>query len=392
MHKPDTIPAPPLAQRVHGAELAALRRISARCAEIGGINLSQGVCDLPTPDVVKQAAKKAIDDNRAIYTNLAGIAELRAAIAAKMKRFNKLNVDPDREVAVTVGSAAGFAAAALATLNPGDEVVVFSPFYSYYTDTLRLLGAKVQFVQTHPPDWRYSDEGLAAAFNPNTRMVLVNTPSNPTGRVFNREELGRIAQLAREHNAWIMTDEIYEYITYGVEHVSIATLPDAAERTITLSGASKTFAVTGWRVGYAAGPARIIEKMLVVGDLLFICAPSPLQHGIVAGLSVGDDYYDDLRREYRAKRDLLADTLRAVDIQPYLPDGSFYMMADFGPGRYPNAMAAAESILEEVGVATVPGAPFYANPAEGETQLRLCFAKKMEDLEEGCRRLRQLKR
>lgn len=370
--------------------MTALRRLSARCAEIGGINLSQGVCDLPAPAELKEAAKRAIDDDHAMYTNLAGIAELRAAIAEKLGRFNGLAVDPQTEIAVTVGSAGAFAAVVAALLNPGDEVVVFSPFYNYYIDTLKLFGAGVRFVHTHPPGWAFSAEELAAAFNPRTRMVIVNTPANPTGKVFSRAELVQIAALARAHDAWIVTDEIYEYITFDLPHLSIATLPDAAGRTITLSGPSKTYAVTGWRVGYAAGPAEVIEKVLVVGDLFFICAPAPLQHGVLAGLRLPDAYYTALRADYRGKRDLLADTLRAIGFEPYVPQGAFYMMADFGPGRYGSALAAAEAILESVGVASVPGAPFYADPAEGETQLRFCFAKRQADLEEACRRLRKL--
>lgn len=380
-----------LAARVRDARQTDLRRLSARCQEIGGINLSQGVCDLPAPQEVKDAAHRAIDADRAMYTNLAGIAELRAVIADKLRRFNGIEADPEREIAVSVGSAGAFACVALCTLNPGDEVIVFSPYYSYYLDLLKLLEVRVRFVATHPPDWHFDPAELEAACGPRTRMILVNTPVNPTGKVFSRAELETIASVARRHDCWIVTDEIYEYITYDVPHVSIATLPEAAGRTITMSGPSKTYAVTGWRVGYAVGPAEVIEKVLVVGDLLFICAPAPLQHGVLAGMRLPDSYYDALRADYRAKRDLLVSTLREIGFEPFVPQGAFYLMADFGAGRYPTALAAAERILDEVGVATVPGAPFYANPAEGQTQLRFCFAKRMGDLEEACRRLRRLK-
>jgi aminotransferase len=321
---------------------------------------------------------------------LAGIIELRHAIATKLRTYNGIEVDPMNEIAVTVGSAGAFACAAMATLNPGDEVVVFSPVYNYYVDTLVLATAQVRFVQTHAPDWQYSDDELRSAFNDRTRMVLVNTPVNPTGKVFSRDELARIATLARQYDALIVTDEIYEYITFDTEHVSIATLPDAAGRTITLSGGSKTYAVTGWRVGYAAGPAPIIDKILVINDLIAICAPAPLQHGVLAGFSLPESYYDRMRKEYRAKRDMLAETLSDIGFRPFIPQGAFYTMTDFGEGRYPSAMDAAETILETVGVASVPGAPFYADPREGETQLRFCFAKRWADLEEACRRLRRL--
>jgi aminotransferase len=380
-----------LADRVGNVHQTALRRISARCAEIGGVNLSQGVCDVDPPPEILAAAKAAIDDGRAAYSNLSGIVELREAIARKMKKFNGIDADPLKEIAVTVGAAGAFACVAMATLNPGDEVLVFSPFYSYYTDTLALLDVTVRFVATHPPDWTYDSAALRGAFGPRTKMVVINTPSNPTGKVFSRDELAEIAVLAKAHDALIVSDEIYEYITFDAKHVSVATLPEAHHRTITLSGASKSYAVTGWRVGYAVGPADIIEKMLVVNDLFYICAPTPLQYGVLAGMQLPDRYYDQLRSNYRAKRDLLADTLRTIGFTPYIPQGAFYMMADFGAGRYPNSQTAAEEILESVGVATVPGAPFHARCDECETQLRFCFAKRWDDLNEACRRLADLK-
>lgn len=246
-----------LAERVESLEQSDIRRFSAWCAEIGGVNLSQGVCDQPAPDAVKAAAKKAIDDDHAVYTHMRGIAPLREAIAAKMDRFNGIKADPETEIAVGVGTAAMFSCAVLSLMNPGDEAIVFSPYYSYHVNLLRLLGNKVRFVDTHPPDWRYASEQLAAAFNERTRIILVNTPANPSGKVFSEAELAEIARLAREHDVWIITDEIYEYITYGQPHVSVGSLPEAADRTVTISGASKTYAVTGWRVGYAVAPARV---------------------------------------------------------------------------------------------------------------------------------------
>jgi aminotransferase len=351
----ENVALPELAERVRNARQTALRRISARCQELGGINLSQGVCDLPAPPEVKEAARQAITDDRAIYTHVAGIPELRTAIANKMEQFNGVTCDPEREIAVTVGSAGAFACIAMTLLNPGDEVITFSPYYTYYTGALSLMDVRVRFVETHPPDWNYAANDLATAFGPRTRMVIINTPGNPSGKVFSREELAEIAELARRHNCWILTDEIYEYITYESPHLSIASLPEVADRTITLSGPSKTFAVTGWRVGWAVGPAHVIEKALVANDMLNICAPAPLQYGVLAGLQLPDSYYAELRKSYQAKRDLLVSTLREIGFTPYIPRGSFYLMADFGAGRYPDALSAAESILESTGVATVPG-------------------------------------
>ncbi len=380
----------PIADRVKDIRQSDIRRFSAFCAAVGGVNLSQGVCDQPAPDAVKEAAKRAIDEDHAIYTNLRGIVELRRAIAGKMAQFNGIECDPETEVAVTVGSAGSFACAVLSTLNPGDECIVFSPFYSYHVNLLELVGVTVKYVDLKPPDWSYEASELEGAFNERTRMILVNTPTNPMGKVFSESELRHVAALAGRYNAWIATDEIYEYITYGQEHISIGRFPEARDRTLTISGASKTYAVTGWRVGYTVGPAEIIDRMAVVNDLLYICAPAPLQHGIVAGLALPDSYYTRMRADYLAKRDMLVDTLREIGFTPYVPEGSYYLLAAFEKGRWPDATAATEAILEQVGVATVPGSAFYRHPADGEDQLRFCFAKQVSDLEDACGRLRKL--
>ncbi len=381
---------PPFADRVKSVKQSDIRRYSAICAEMKGINLSQGVCDQAAPDVVKQAAKQAIDDDQAIYTNLRGTAGLRQAIAEKMRSFNGIECDPETEIAVNVGSAGAFACMALSTLNAGDECIVFSPFYSYHVNLLKLFGVTVKYVDLQPPDWSYSAEALAEAFTDRTRMVLINTPGNPSGKVFSEAELLAIADLANRHNAWIVTDEIYEYITYGKPHISIAKFPEARERTVTISGASKTYAVTGWRIGYAVGPAELIDRISVVNDLLYICAPAPLQHGVEAGLGLDSSYYKDMCADYLVKRDMLVETLRSIGFSPHIPDGSYYMLASFEAGRWADGSAATEAILEQVGVATVPGSAFYRNPDDGKYQLRFCYAKKMKDLEDACQRLRKL--
>ncbi|MGB0715223.1 MAG: pyridoxal phosphate-dependent aminotransferase [Phycisphaerae bacterium] len=380
----------PIADRVKTLKQSDIRRFSAICAAMNGVNLSQGVCDQPAPDAVKSAAKKAIDDDHAIYTNLRGTAELRQAIADKMKNFNGVTCDPEENIAVTVGSAGSFACTALSVLNPGDEVIVFSPYYSYHVNLLKLFGIGVQFVDLKPPAWDYDDAALQAAFTDKTKAILVCTPNNPTGKVYNEAELNRIIELAHQHNVWVLTDEIYEYITYGKPHISAARLPGAEERTITISGASKTYAVTGWRIGYCVGPADIISRISVVNDLLYICAPAPMQYGIEAGMRLPDAYYKEMCDDYLAKREMLVDTLRAIDFDPYVPEGSYYLLAAFDRKRWSDATVATEAILKEVGVATVPGAAFYRDPEFGQNQLRFCYAKKMADLEEACRRLRRL--
>lgn len=380
----------PLADRVKNIRQSDIRRFSAICAAMKGVNLSQGVCDQPAPQAVKEAAKRAIDADHASYTNLRGVAELRQAIAAKMQAFNGIECDPEKEICVNVGSAGSFACVALSTLNPGDECIVFSPFYSYHVNLLRLFDVSAKFVDLQPPDWSYSQKQLEAAITPRTRMILICTPANPSGKVYTETELRGIAQVADRHNLWIATDEIYEYITYGRPHVSIGKFPEARARTLTMSGASKTYAVTGWRIGYTVGPAEIIDRVAVVSDLLYICAPAPLQYGIEAGMRLPDAYYEEMRADYTAKRDLLAETLNEMGFTPYVPEGSYYMLAAFERDRWPTATAATEAILNQVGVATVPGSAFYRSPADGENQLRFCYAKKMPELEEACRRLRKL--
>lgn len=379
-----------IADRVRSVKQSDIRRFSAICQALGGVNLSQGVCDQPAPDAVKEGAKLAIDEDKACYTNLRGTIELRTAIARKMREFNRVDCDPDKEIVVTVGSAGGFACSLLATLNAGDECVVFSPFYGYHVNILTLMGIKIRYVDLNPPDWSYCSKQLAEAFTDRTRMVMVCTPANPSGKMFTETELREIAALANKHNAWIVTDEIYEYVTYGKRHISMASFPEARDRTITLSGASKTYAVTGWRVGYAVGLAEIVDRMAVVSDLLYICTPSPLQWGVIAGMGLPASYYDDMRADYTVKRDMLADTLRSIGFTPYLPDGSYYMLASFEPDRWPTSVAATESILHSVGVATVPGSAFYRKPTDGDQQLRFCYAKKMSDLEDACRRLKKV--
>ena len=382
----------PVADRVKTVKQSDIRRFSAICAAMKGVNLSQGVCDQPAPEAVKEAAKRAIDADCASYTNLRGTIELRRAIARKMRNFNGIECDPETQVCTNVGAAGAFACAVLATMNPGDEAIVFSPFYGYHVNLLKLFGMNIRYVDLCPPDWSYSEAELEAAFSDRTRLIVLCTPANPSGKVYDEPELRHIAAAAKAHNAWIASDEIYEYITFGKPHISIGRLPEGRDRTLTLSGASKTYAVTGWRVGYTVGPAEIIDRIAMVNDLVYICAPAPLQHGVVAGLELPESYYMRMRADYFDKREMLADTLREIGLTPFMPDGSYYMLASFEKDRWSGAVAATESILQQVGVATVPGTAFYRRAQDGDNQLRFCFAKKMSDLEEACARLRRVSR
>ncbi|TDI35112.1 MAG: aminotransferase class I/II-fold pyridoxal phosphate-dependent enzyme, partial [Acidobacteria bacterium] len=319
----------PFADRISDLAQSDIRRMSVECARVGGINLGQGICDQPVPDIIKDAAVAAIEADHSIYSRLEGIVPLRRRIADKMRDFNGVACDPETQVVVTVGSTGGFVAACMAAINPGDEVILFEPFYGYHVNILKLVGAKMRFVSTHPPDWSFAEADLRSAFSARTRMVLVNTPSNPSGKVFSRAELTLIGELCREYGALALTDEIYEYITYeGHEHISMASLPDMAEQTITLSGFSKTYNMTGWRLGYTVGPVAWMAKIGVLNDLLSICAPTPLQHGVVAAFDLPASYYDDLKRDYTRKLEMTWDACLAAGLTPFRPQGSYYLLLD----------------------------------------------------------------
>jgi aminotransferase len=376
-----------ISDRLRGLVQSDIRRMSRECERVGGINLGQGICDLPTIPELVEGATEAIASSKATYSKFEGIDPLREKIAAKCERFNGFTVDPATELVVTVGSTGGFAAAAMATLNPGDEVILFEPYYGYHLNTLKVLGIETKFVPLQLPDWSIDFDALRAAFGPKTRGIVVCTPSNPCGKVFTREELEQIAALCHEFNAWVFTDEIYEYIVYdGRRHLSMAAVD--REVAITISGFSKTFSVTGWRIGYVAADKRVIGPIGLVNDLFYVCAPTPLQWGIARALDIGEDYYRNLAADYEKKRDLLAEALGEAGFKPFVPQGAYYMLAEI-PSHFANASEAAMSLIEEAGVASVPGPSFYSSD-RGDRLLRFCFAKDFGALQEAGRRLREL--
>jgi aminotransferase len=374
-----------ISDRVRNVVQSDIRRMSRECERVGGINLGQGICDLPTIPELVEGACEAIASSKATYSKFEGIDLLRERIAQKCERFNGFNVDPASQIVVTVGSTGGFATAAMATLNAGDEVILFEPYYGYHLNTLRILGVETKFVPLNPPDWAIDFEALRAAFTPKTRGIVVCTPSNPCGKVFTREELEKIGALAREHDAWVYTDEIYEYIVYdGRRHVSIASIESCRDVAITISGFSKTFSVTGWRIGYVAAPKQVAGPIGLVNDLFYVCAPTPLQWGIARALEIGEEYYAKLAADYEKKRDMLADALREAGFTPYVPQGAYYMLAEVPP-ELGDDKESATALLEGSGVASVPGSAFYASD-RGKKLLRFCFAKDFDALEEACRR------
>jgi len=368
-----------------------IRAMTTECDRIGGINLAQGVCDTPVPAVVEAAAIEAIREGQNIYTRCDGIGRLREAIAAKQQRDYGLAYDAENEVMVASGATAGLHAAAMALLNPGDEVLVFEPFYGYHVHTLDSLRIEPVLVALAEPDWQLDVDAMRAAVTPRTRAILLNTPANPTGKIFTLPELEAVAKLAIEHDLFLFTDEIYEYFVYdGGHHICPATLPGMRERTIVISGFSKTFSITGWRIGYATADARWMPTMGHFHDLTYVCAPAPLQVGAAAGLEqLPPEFYKQLAADHQSKRGRLSSALRDAGMDPSVPPGAYYIMANVE--RLPGKTAAekARHLLRATGVAAVAGSAFFRK-GRGENLMRFCFAKQDAELDEACERLRKL--
>jgi aminotransferase len=366
-----------------------IRAMTTACDRMGGINLAQGVCDTPVPAIVEEAAIEAMRNGQNIYTRCDGNDRLRAAIAQKQLRDYGLRYDAEREVMVTSGATAGLHVAAMALLDPGDEVILFEPFYGYHVNTLKVLGAVPVIVPLAEPDWQLDTDALRAAITPRTRAILLNTPANPSGKIFSLPELQHVAAVCKDHDLFLITDEIYEYFVYdGAEHICPATLPGMRERTIVVSGFSKTYSVTGWRVGYSAADARWMPAMAHFHDLTYVCSPAPLQHGVAAGLEqLPPAFYQQVAVDHRSKRERLAAALRDAGMDPLIPPGAYYILAraDDIPGS--TAPEKARNLMARTGVASVAGTAFF-RPGRGENLLRFCFAKQDAELDEACERLR----
>jgi aminotransferase len=351
------------------------------------VNLAQGFPDFPMPEPMKEAACAAINGNVNQYAVTWGSSALRIAIAEKYRRFYGMEVDHDREVTVTCGATEAMAAVFMALMDPGDEVIILEPFYENYGPDAVLAGANPTFVPLERPHWTIDPYRLKKAFTKRTKAIILNTPHNPTGRVFTRAELTMIAELCAKHDVWVITDEIYEHIRYAGDHHVMATWPGMRERTITISGLSKTFSCTGWRLGYAIAPAAQTAAIRKVHDFLTVGAPAPLQAAGAVGMHFDADYYNHLALDYRSRRTVLCDALTEAGFTFTVPEGAYYVLADFSALSDLDDVSFAKWMCQDVGVATVPGSSFYSNREMGRSLVRFAFCKKYETLKRAAERL-----
>jgi aminotransferase len=375
---------------------SVIRDMTRQAIAHGAVNLSQGFPDFAAPEEIKRAACAAIEADINQYAITWGARRFREAIAAKTRWHLGLEVDPEREIVVTCGSTEAMIAAMMAVVDAGEEVIVFEPYYENYGPDAILSDAIPRYVTLHPPDWSFDPDELRAAFNERTKAIIINTPHNPTGKMFTREELRLIADLCLEYDALALTDEIYEHIWYpdparGVQHVAMATLDGMRERTVTINGMSKTYSVTGWRVGYAIAQPEITNAIRKVHDFLTVGAAAPLQEAGVCALNLPPGYYQKLQSDYQQRRDFLLGVLEEAGFRCFKPDGAYYVMTDISGFGFSNDLEFAQYLVREVGVAVVPGSSFYSRPELGAQQVRFCFCKRDETLQAAAERLQKLK-
>jgi aminotransferase len=371
---------------------SVIREMTRLAMEYDAINLAQGFPDFPAPEPIKQAAIEAIRADINQYAITWGAASFREAIAEKVRWSLGLDVDPETEITVTCGATEAMIASLMAVLNPGDEVIIFEPFYENYGPDAILADARPRYVSLYPPEWTFDPDELRAAFTARTKAIVINTPNNPTGKVFTREELELIAALCQQWDVIAITDEIYEHILYdGAEHIAIATLEGMRERTITINSLSKTYSVTGWRIGYAIAPPELTAAIRKVHDFLTVGAAAPLQEAGAVALRLPRSYYEQLAAEYAARREKLLGALKAAGFGVYVPRGAYYIMTDISRFGFEDDVAFAHYLVREIGVAVVPGSSFYENPEKGRQQVRFCFCKTEATLEAAGERLLRLR-
>src|SRR5215813_10352520 len=376
---------------------SVIREMTREAMKYGAVNLSQGFPDFAAPTDIKQVAMQAIHDDINQYAITWGARDFREAIARKTKWYLGLEIDPETEITVTCGSTEGMIAAMMATVDPGEEVIVFEPFYENYAPDAILSDARPRYVPLRAPDWSFDRDELRRTFNEKTKAIIVCNPNNPTGKVFTRDEMEFIAGLCQEFDALCFTDEIYEHILYPregaeIKHISMAQLDGMRERTVVVNSMSKTYSVTGWRVGYCIAPPEITSAVRKVHDFLTVGAAAPLQTAGAYALSLPQEYYDTLQKEYEARRDLLLPVLEQSGFKTFVPDGAYYIMTDISAFGFSDDVEFTRHLIREVGVACVPGSSFYSTPASGSQQVRFCFCKKDETLNRAAERLSKLSR
>lgn len=368
-----------------------IRNMSIECDKIGGVNLAQGICDLPVPPEVAAAVAEGVKKGINQYTRYDGLPELREAIAKKAEHYNGIKTDYEKNIVVSAGATGAFYSACLALLNPGDEVIIFEPYYGYHINTLLATGAVPRYVRMVPPAWSFSMADLENVVTAKTKGIMISTPANPCGKVFSRQELEQIADFSIKHDIFVFTDEIYEYMVYdGQQHLSPASLPRIFNRTITISGYSKTYSITGWRIGYCLCHEKWKDMIGYLNDLIYVCAPAPLQYAVARGIEeIADEFYESLSKKYQSKRDRLCEALNLMGLIPYIPQGAYYILTDISKVPGETSKEKAMYILNKVGVACVPGSAFFHDNG-GENLARFCFAKDDDKLREACKRLRKL--
>jgi aspartate/methionine/tyrosine aminotransferase len=371
---------------------SVIREMTRVCLKHEGVNLAQGFPDFPAPAEIKEAALEAIRADLNQYAITWGEPNLRQAIAEKFAWYNGVAVDPEREITVCCGATEAMISSLMAIVNSDEEVIVFEPFYENYGPDTILCNAKPQFITLHEPDWHFDERELTKAFNNKTKAIIINTPNNPTGKVFSREELHFIADLCLKWGVIAATDEIYEHILYdGAKHISMASLPGMRDQTITVNSISKTYSLTGWRVGWAIAPEHLTTSIRKVHDFLTVGAPHPLQEAAATALRIDRSYYPTLAREYQERRQFFSQVLEETGFRIYRPHGAYYIMTDIGHFGFSDDVAFAFYLVEKFGVATVPGSSFYSRSSLGKTKVRFCFPKKKETLEQAAEKLKLFK-
>lgn len=381
-----------VSRRISNLVQSDIRAMTKECLRVGGINLGQGLCELPTPtEIVKSAQLALEDDVKSVYSPPEGILPLRQAISKKLLTDNNISVNPESEVVVTNGATGGFATALMALLNPGDGLLIFEPYYGYHLNTALLAGLEPHFIPMTDKSLRIDEATIRSAIRSNSKAIVICTPNNPSGKMWTESEIKLISKIANEYDLLVITDEMYEYFRYDQrKHLSPMAFEGLPDRTVTLMGLSKTFSITGWRLGYVAAREHLAQKIKLANDLFYVCAPTPLQHGVLSGFSIDKSYYKDLEIEFAVKREKICSTLEMAGMPPIVPEGAYYVLADISRFGISNSKEFAMKMLEVTKVAAVPGRAFFNSPI-GDNYIRLCFAVNDEALDKACSQILKLK-